>query len=409
MPGIADFIGKIRRVMNAGAAETFDQATDSLEAISDALAPVALANGLFYAGTVTAAPGANQFTIPALAGLGANALIGPLGSPYYAFVQRDAGGAAAAPQGEMMSITAYDTATGVFTTQPFTAAVGIGDRIIIMNPRLAEIGIVQGLQYYGVVTAVPGANQFTVPLLAGQGANKFIGLWPYWVYVLRDAAGGGALPQGELQTITAYATATGTFTTAAFSAAVGVGDEIIVMNPMIANLITIMGAILVPTADVATNAYMRDPVGNKADAAVYVVSAVNSLVAYVKGLLNRANNTYNQVNAIPVLTETGGSITTTGAAQDIWHIAAPLGVFKPLTLKLDCSAMAAADVMHITVYERIVAGGGMVISDYVEFSGVQAIPLKTIHLDPNRFGVEVTIHETAGAHVAYPWAIVEEV
>ncbi len=46
----------------------------------------------------------------------------------------DAGGAGAAPQGETQDITAYNSATGVFTTNPFTApGVGIGDDMIILK------------------------------------------------------------------------------------------------------------------------------------------------------------------------------------------------------------------------------------------------------------------------------------
>ncbi len=86
----------------------------------------------------------------------------------------------------------------------------------------------QGLVYYGTVTAVPGANQFTIPALAGMGAGKFMGGGPYYAIVFRDAGGVGAAPQGEYQNITVYDNATGTFTTAAFSAVVAVGDEILI-------------------------------------------------------------------------------------------------------------------------------------------------------------------------------------
>jgi len=92
--------------------------------------------GLFYKGVVTAI-GANQFTIPTLAGLGASKFA-DLTNPYYAFVLRDAGGAGAKPQGEQRAITTYTNATGVFVTTPFTAAVAIGDEILIMHPSLAK-------------------------------------------------------------------------------------------------------------------------------------------------------------------------------------------------------------------------------------------------------------------------------
>ncbi|MDP2729133.1 MAG: hypothetical protein Q8O55_01465 [Dehalococcoidales bacterium] len=132
-----DILGILRRIMNANALETFDPATDSLEAIRDFIA--AMSGGITLDGEVTAVPGAAQFTIPTLLGHGAGAFT-DINAPWWVLVFRDAGGAGAAPQGEMQPITAYVTATGVFTTSAFTVAVGIGDHIIIMNPVLATIG-----------------------------------------------------------------------------------------------------------------------------------------------------------------------------------------------------------------------------------------------------------------------------
>ena len=87
-----------------------------------------------------------------------------------------------------------------------------------------------GLAYKGIVTAIPTLNQFTIPTLARKGAGKFDGATnPYIAFVMRDAGGLGAAPQGETQVITAYDTVTGTFTTAAFTAPVTVGDEIIIV------------------------------------------------------------------------------------------------------------------------------------------------------------------------------------
>lgn len=99
-----------------------------------------LNSALAYSGVVTAVPGANQFTIPTLAGIGAGAFADAT-APYCAFVLRDAGGASAAPQGELQAITTYDSATGTFTTAAFTAAVAAGDEVIILNPRLALLAL----------------------------------------------------------------------------------------------------------------------------------------------------------------------------------------------------------------------------------------------------------------------------
>lgn len=64
----------------------------------------------------------------------------------------------------------------------------------------------------------------------------------------------------------------------------------------------------VPTADVATNAQMRDVVGNKTDAAAAgAVSAVESLMAYVKQV----------VTEIGTLVNTGGTATVGGIVGDV--------------------------------------------------------------------------------------------
>jgi hypothetical protein len=92
-----------------------------------------------------------------------------------------------------------------------------------------------GLVLYGVVTNVPGANQFVIPSLAGQGADKFMGSgFPYVAAVLQKGTGTGAAPQGQEQEITAYDNASGTFTTNAFSVPVAIGDQILIIAPSLA-------------------------------------------------------------------------------------------------------------------------------------------------------------------------------
>jgi hypothetical protein len=307
MPGIADLVGKIRHMMNSGAAETFNPATDSLEAIANAVAAlgggVVTAEGLYYSGPVTAVPGANQFTIPTLAGLGAGKFSDAT-QPYWAFVLRNGAGAGAAPQGEMKAITGYVTATGVFTTGAFTAAVAATDEILILHPALARVlsnytlltgiaGVLgvpavsldtllgarwdgagdlgtdiatiinassaaaayaiinSGLSFLADVTSKVGcgANDFICANLVGVGAGAFADVSaPYRCFVFRDAGAAAAAPQGETQSITAYVSASGKFTTSAFTASVEVGDTVIIMHPRLAELASILSKVtLTPT------------------------------------------------------------------------------------------------------------------------------------------------------------------
>ena len=138
-----DLQGELKKIESIDNNETYDRTTDSLEALRNFLATWTLINsGMWYYGVVTAVPGANQFTVVTLAGLGAGIFDFVGGEGYRAFVLRDAGGVSAAPQGEFRNVTAYDTATGTFTTDAFTAAVAVGDEIVIINPRLAESQVI---------------------------------------------------------------------------------------------------------------------------------------------------------------------------------------------------------------------------------------------------------------------------
>ncbi|MDP2872770.1 MAG: hypothetical protein Q8P31_09565, partial [Bacillota bacterium] len=152
---------------------------------------------------------------------------------------------------------------------------------------------VGGLAYYGVVTAVPGADQFTIPTLAGLGAGKFQpGATQYSAYVLRDAGGLAAVPQGETQLVITYDTATGNFLAGAFAApGVGVGDEILLLHPSIAALVV---GLNVPGVDSVANVLMRDVAGNKAStipAMNLAPSATDDLVRHIKAILERVGAT----------------------------------------------------------------------------------------------------------------------
>jgi hypothetical protein len=95
-------------------------------------------SGIVFRGTVGAADPGVSFTIGGLAGQGAGAFI-DANTPWYAYVFRDAGGAAAAPQGEQQKVTGYTTATGLFTTDAFTVPVAVGDDVMIMSGRIATV------------------------------------------------------------------------------------------------------------------------------------------------------------------------------------------------------------------------------------------------------------------------------
>jgi hypothetical protein len=268
------------------------------------------------------------------------------------------------------------------------------------------VGDIQGGFYYGVVTAVPGANQFTIAGLAGYGETCFTG-WD--AYVFWDAGGAGAAPQHETQTVTVY-TNLGVFTTAAFTAPVGIGDIMILIHPNLADRIN---ELAVPAADVATNTLERDVIGNKTDTALATanVASVINLLRYCIDSGVGLTAIFTLVNALLVLTETSGTVTATGPGteDDVYRVETPAGVFKPVAVKIDMTDMTVAETVVIRVYERVITGGAFILTSETTFVGVQAVPLKTVNLDPNRFGILVTLEETAGGLQDYDWSATFEV
>ncbi len=115
-------------------------------------------------------------------------------------------------------------------------------------------------------------------------------------------------------------------------------------------------------------------------------------------------------SALPTLAETGGTITTDGTEQSVYINAVPLGVFNPICVKINCTAHTAGETIVIREYYDIAPGGaGLLLADTLIFAGAILPPILTIDLDPNRYGVRVTIEKTAGANRAYPWEVFYEI
>jgi len=92
----------------------------------------------------------------------------------------------------------------------------------------------QGGFYYGKVTQIDDATHFRVAGLTGFGDAYFANT--YRVYVVRDAAGLGAAPQGEMQPCSEYDSDDGIFTYTAFTAALAVDDEVLLLHERIAEI-----------------------------------------------------------------------------------------------------------------------------------------------------------------------------
>lgn len=127
------------------------------------------------------------------------------------------------------------------------------------------------------------------------------------------------------------------------------------------------------------------------------------IVGRVRWIKARANQIFDLLGAIFTLTETGGTLTTDGTEQDIFISNSPLGVFHPLKVMVDFTAQTDPETVVIRTYYRIKDGGSLIKKDEVTYAGVQDPELINIELEPNRFGIQVTIEKTAGTNRAYDW------
>jgi hypothetical protein len=261
--------------------------------------------------------------------------------------------------------------------------------------------------YTGAVYQVPANTKFVIISVGGGGAAPApilapsIGLWmfgecdpamagstttlvltnlagfpedifndDFYIEVIRNDNNVGLAPEHEIRLVTDYVSATGTFTTNAFSANVEAGDLVAVIHHSL------------------------------------VGPQLNLISTLVKAI-------FDIVNASLMTTETGGTILTDGTEQNVYINNAPSSVYEPLKVMIDFSVFVrgaenhgsqATETIIVRTYYRIYPGGSFIKKDQLTFAGVQDPALKNIELEPNRYGVQVTMQLTAGNARYYDWA-----
>lgn len=129
-----------------------------------------------------------------------------------------------------------------------------------------------------------------------------------------------------------------------------------------------------------------------------------------------AGNVIDQIQAMLsaelVLRETGGLLTADGTEQTL-YITEPPGNIKALAAYIDLDNMLQGDTTILRVYYRITSGGGLQLQDYNSYTGVDgglanSMKLVKIDLGPNRFGMQVTLEQSAGVNRTYRHEVFEE-
>lgn len=130
-----------------------------------------------------------------------------------------------------------------------------------------------------------------------------------------------------------------------------------------------------------------------------------------EGVSNPADVTDIQAvtDVLPILTQAGGTVTTDGTEQNVYINNAPASLFRPISVKIDFTNHTAGETVVLKTYYRITNGGDMIEQDEVTYAGLVSPELINIDLEPNRFGVQVTIEKTGGTNRAYLWEAFYEV
>ena len=134
------------------------------------------------------------------------------------------------------------------------------------------------------------------------------------------------------------------------------------------------------------------------------------IVAKAKGNPSELVGVADLISAMGILEETGGIITSIlGAEVTVYRNNAPHSVFTPKVVKISVSAHTATETITIREYYRNVSGGALELYDWRTYVGDIIAEGINVRLDPNRFGVEVTLELDAGTPRTYTWEGVKEV
>lgn len=129
------------------------------------------------------------------------------------------------------------------------------------------------------------------------------------------------------------------------------------------------------------------------------------IIGILRWIRRRVEQIFEIVSSMLRLTETGGTITTDGTVQDIWISETPMGVFFPRKFQIDLTNMAVADSIRLSLNYRINPTGAKKKKDDQVYTGVQDPLLINIELEPNRYGIQITIERLAGADQSYDWCV----
>jgi len=137
---------------------------------------------------------------------------------------------------------------------------------------------------------------------------------------------------------------------------------------------------------------------------VEAIEALGAIVA-LQATLVLVNTAVNAIkvktDAMGILTSTNTTVTTDGTEQTAYINNAPSGIFEPLAVKINVTNHTATETITIKEYYRNTSGGAWLEHDSKQYVGAIEMDEITVKLDPNRYGVKVTIKKDDGTNRDY--------
>ena len=238
--------------------------------------------------------------------------------------------------------------TGFVSANDSLHAISVGVRGV--STQVTTLAIQGGFAYTGIVTAVPGANQFTIPTLANLGVTSFK---TWGAYVIWKGTGTGGLPQGTTRAVTAYIATNGTFTTGAFGAAIAAGDIIGLIHP----------ALMQPPADTPTGSpFAVNAIGNAQDSPVFNTgTTASSNIQLAKGTQRALQGQF---------TRTTFTLIAGGAEQEVYNI---LGFSPAEMMEIIFDFTNLTKNVNVNIYQKIDAANYRLISNSLWTFGVTSV------------------------------------
>lgn len=166
----------------------------------------------------------------------------------------------------------------------------------------------------------------------------------------------------------------------------------------------IVGIRTTPAEVAALTALVVALMADVGDASVAALGSIYGILG------NPAVNLATQIAALAAvtgLTDANGTITTTGAEQNVYLNNAPVAAYEPCNVQIDFSNQTPAETCVVRRYYRIAPAGDLIQKGELVLAGApsQGQELVNISLEPNRYGIWVSLQRLAGAALGYDWAV----